>query len=238
VNLCDVEYVKNDTADVITVTIPDVPPVLGKRVKVRLDRVRVAPMRPQEPCARVMAVKARNFVKQSILSSDFIHLRDVVRDRTFGFVANIETRDGVLNQLLLQKGLAVDHAMFRGKKVNWCTAHKVATGTAYSAPRWFECTVVSHRKRPLIPVKKASAIYIAERAPEKGAMHLGGFVRNVIRVQRTGVPGGVEVLEVRDKDEVLYRFSFTGTSGSRKAELSYKTNARSEWREAAKLTCH
>lgn len=92
--------------DTLTVDIPDVPPVFGDDVGVRVLGIDTPEMRGGTPETRRMAVQARDQVRCWCPGGSMVILRDVARDKYFRVLARVECGGVDVGSALLGLGLA------------------------------------------------------------------------------------------------------------------------------------
>ena len=115
-----VSYVRNYDADTITVTIPGLPPILGRDIAVRLVGLDAPEIKSRSACEREKARVARDYVQSLLSRATSISLHDVDRDKYFRILADVHVDGRSLNQILLREKLAVPYAGGRKSTVNWC----------------------------------------------------------------------------------------------------------------------
>lgn len=115
-----VEFVRNYDADTITVNIPNVPPIIGREVSVRVRGVDAAEIKGRNACEKDAAKKAKQFANQILTSAKRIDLRNIARDKYFRILADIVV-DGVsFSDLLRNRGMVVDYQGGHKDVQNWC----------------------------------------------------------------------------------------------------------------------
>ena len=124
-NLRCVQYIKNYDGDTITFNIPKVPPIMGHKMKVRLNGADTPEMKKPEyrnlfPCEEQKAVEAQKAVESILKKAKRIDLKNIKRGKYFRIVADV-TADGLsIGDYLIQNKLA---RPYKGKKktnINWC----------------------------------------------------------------------------------------------------------------------
>ena len=117
-----VEYVKNYDGDTITVNIPNVHPLIGRSIKVRVKNIDTPEIKTNNACEKGKALTAQKEVEHLLQKARTIHLRNVSRGKYFRILADV-TADGVsIGQYLLQKGLAAPYRGGKKQKINWCNS--------------------------------------------------------------------------------------------------------------------
>lgn len=103
--------------DTITVDVPDVPPVFGDDIGVRVAGIDAPEMRGGTPETRRLAIQARDVVRGLCPTGSVVTLRDAARDKYFRVLARIECGGVDVAEELLRRGLAREYG--GGKKRGW-----------------------------------------------------------------------------------------------------------------------
>lgn len=115
-----VKYLKNYDADTITVQIPDVHPLIGDKISVRVLGVDTPEIKGNLPCEKEAARAAKRLVESLLKQAKRIDLNDVERDKYFRVLADVSVDGRSLSGLLLKNGLAYSYEGKTKEKVNWC----------------------------------------------------------------------------------------------------------------------
>lgn len=115
-----VEFVKNYDADTITFNIPDVHPLFGSKISVRLRGVDAAELKTTNFCERKASIKAKNLVTEILKNAKRIDLINIDRDKYFRVLADVVVDQKSLSKLLLKSRLAVSYQGGKKNRVNWC----------------------------------------------------------------------------------------------------------------------
>lgn len=115
-----VEYVKNYDGDTITVNIPNVHPIIGEEISVRVLGVDTAEIRTSDECEKEMAIAAKLYVEELVLNAKKIHLHNVIRDKYFRIGADVFIDGVLLSQKLLDENLAYAYDGDSKPEVDWC----------------------------------------------------------------------------------------------------------------------
>jgi len=122
-DICYAAYVKNYDGDTITFNIPNIHPLFGKLISVRLSGVDTPEIRGSK-CAKEkeLAYKAKVFVKNLLTGAEKIELKNVGRGKYFRILADIHV-DGInLAELLIKNNFAIRY--YGGKKEkDWCNGN-------------------------------------------------------------------------------------------------------------------
>jgi micrococcal nuclease len=104
--------------DTFRVDIDSLPPIVGKNIPIRLNGVDTPEIQGKCQYEKVLALKARDFVRNKLANAKEIKLTNLQRGKYFRVVANV-LLDGVsLEQELLENKLAYKYT--GGKKSSWC----------------------------------------------------------------------------------------------------------------------
>jgi len=115
-----VQYVGNYDGDTITFDIPDVHPIIGNDIRVRVRGIDTPEMKAKCQVAQDKARQAKKLVKSLLRSAKQINLHKVDRGKYFRIIADVEFDGKDLAAILVKNGLAVD-GYYGGKKTHdWC----------------------------------------------------------------------------------------------------------------------
>lgn len=115
-----VEFVKNYDADTITFNIPNVHPLFGSRISVRLRGVDAAEIKASNFCERKASSLAKDLVTEILKNAKRIDLVNIDRDKYFRILADVMVDRQSLSDILIKKKLAVSYDGGKKSKVNWC----------------------------------------------------------------------------------------------------------------------
>ncbi|MFV0349396.1 MAG: thermonuclease family protein [Halodesulfovibrio sp.] len=101
--------------DTIIVDIPDLPPVIGKNIGIRISGCDTPELHDKRPEMRALAMQAKSFVT-SLLHGRKIRLKNIKRGKYFRLIADVEIEESSLSRLLIDKGFARPYS---GGKKNW-----------------------------------------------------------------------------------------------------------------------
>lgn len=102
-------FIDNYDGDTITVDIPRVHQLLGKKISVRILGVDTPEMKSKVECERELAVKARDFIHNTLIISERIDLTNIGRDKYFRIDADVIVDGKSLGKLLIDNKLAVSY---------------------------------------------------------------------------------------------------------------------------------
>lgn len=121
----NVVYVSNYDADTLLVNLPDLPPVFGYHIPVRVKHVDSPEMNSEDPCAKAVSIDGRDKVAALLKNAKNIQLVDVERDKYFRLLSTVVIDGSTqLHDFLLDNKLAVPYEGGTKVDTNWC--HKVA----------------------------------------------------------------------------------------------------------------
>lgn len=112
------EIVSVYDGDTFRCNIPNVRPVIGENISIRLSRIQAPEIRTRRPCVKRAAIAARDRLREILHSSENIQLRALQRDKYFRINAEVYV-DGVnVNDLLMEENLAVPYDG-KSRKPEW-----------------------------------------------------------------------------------------------------------------------
>ncbi|MBX3040762.1 MAG: thermonuclease family protein [Bdellovibrionaceae bacterium] len=115
-----VKYVRNYDADTITFDIPNVHPLIGDKISVRVRHVDTPEVKGKGPCEKETARMAKNLVENLLKRAKRIDLEDVGKDKYFRILADVRIDGNLLSEYLLKNKLALSYEGETKKKINWC----------------------------------------------------------------------------------------------------------------------
>jgi micrococcal nuclease len=115
-----VKFVRIYDGDTITVDIPDVHPLLGKAVGVRIRDVDTAEIKGTRPCEKEAARTAKRLVENLLHNSKRIDLVNIGRDKYWRVLADVMIDGRSVKDVLLKNKLAYSYDGGTKQKVDWC----------------------------------------------------------------------------------------------------------------------
>ena len=115
-----VTFLYNYDGDTLTVRVPDVHPLLGEKISVRIVGIDAPEMHSSNLCERNIAVLAQKFVFKILSQAQRIDLVSVQRDKYFRILADVRVDDQSLSQILLSYGFAYVYNGGTKRQINWC----------------------------------------------------------------------------------------------------------------------
>ncbi len=119
-----VKYLRNYDGDTITFKIPNVHPLLGENISVRIAGIDTAETRGKSPCEKDSARVSKRLVESKLRQAKSIELKNVQRDKYFRILAEVYVDGHSLKDALIQNHLAISYDGGRKNKVNWCEMGK------------------------------------------------------------------------------------------------------------------
>ena len=117
----NVHYLDNHDGDSIIFDIPDMPPIVGERMVIRLREVDTPELgRAQCELERKKALKAKNRVHSLLKDAKVINLHRAARGKYFRILADIEFDGQDLATILLDEELAIPYSGGT-RTYNWCS---------------------------------------------------------------------------------------------------------------------
>ena len=123
-----VKYLKNYDGDTITFNIPNVHPLLGKKVSIRVAGIDTAEVRTKNQCEKTAGRIARKLVTNLLKNAKRIDLTDVSRGKYFRIVANVSIDGRDLKSILLKQNLAYSYDGGKKQKPDWCRIGRLPAG--------------------------------------------------------------------------------------------------------------
>ena len=116
-----VQYVRNYDGDTVTFNVPDLHPLIGRQIRVRVEGADTPEIRGKTQCEKQKAKEARDAVQAMFEKAKSIELRDVKRGKYFRILADIVVDGKSLKDELIRLGLAHPYNnKGKNKPVDWC----------------------------------------------------------------------------------------------------------------------
>ena len=123
-----VEFIRNYDGDTLTVNIPDVHPLLGSRISVRVFGVDSPEKRGTKPCERDRARDAQKLTSSLLKKAKRVDLRNIQRDKYFRVLAEVWADDISIADALIKNGLAYPYSGgTKFTEVDWCRMANAST---------------------------------------------------------------------------------------------------------------
>lgn len=115
-----VKYVRNYDADTITFDIPNVHPLIGDKISVRIRHIDTPEIKGRNPCEKETARTAKRLVENLLKRAKRIDLENVGKDKYFRILADVRIDGNLLSDSLLKNKLALAYEGGTKQKINWC----------------------------------------------------------------------------------------------------------------------
>ena len=115
-----VKFEKNYDGDTLTVSIPNVHPLLGQKVSVRILGIDTPEVKTHDTCEKSAARNAQRLVENLLSHAQRIDLENVARDKYFRILADVRVDGKSVAELLIKNRLAVAYDGGTKAKTNWC----------------------------------------------------------------------------------------------------------------------
>ncbi len=114
-----VEYVRNYDGDTITFNIPNIHPLLGDNISIRVYGIDTPEIRGNCALEKARALRVKTFVKDFLKDAKKITLIETRRDKYFRILARVVVDGKDLSEELIRNNLAVPY-FGEGPKQDWC----------------------------------------------------------------------------------------------------------------------
>lgn len=116
------EYIKNYDGDTVTVNVPNVHPIIGQEISIRLLGIDTPELKTKDECEKRIAILARDYLQARILRArpNRIELRNIQRDKYFRLLGELWVNGRNISQALLKNKLAVEYMGGSKAEVDWC----------------------------------------------------------------------------------------------------------------------
>lgn len=115
-----VKYVKNYDADTVTFNIPNIHPLIGEMVNIRVRGVDTPEIKTKNQCEKEKARHAKKLVENLFKNAKRIDLQNIERGKYFRIVADVILDGKSLSHYLLKNGLAVSYNGGTKQNIDWC----------------------------------------------------------------------------------------------------------------------
>jgi len=112
-------YVRNYDGDTITFNLPNLHPIIGKKIRVRLNGIDTPEIKGKCDKEKYDAEQAQGIVEEFLKDAERIDLKNMGRGKYFRIVADVYADGENLAEALIDSGMAVKYD--GGKKnARWC----------------------------------------------------------------------------------------------------------------------
>ncbi len=115
-----VVYHDNYDGDTVTFDIPDLHPIMGDQISVRVYGIDAPEIRTKNDCEKALALEAKREVEELMLKAERIDLLKAQRGKYFRILAEVYVNGRSLSDHLIQEGLAVPYEGGTRPVVDWC----------------------------------------------------------------------------------------------------------------------
>lgn len=116
-----VKYVRNYDADTITFDIPNVHPIIGDKISVRVRHIDTPEIKGKLPCEKEAARSAKRLIENLLKNAKRIDLENVDKDKYFRLLADVIVDGKPIKDILLKNNLAYAYEGKTKQKINWCS---------------------------------------------------------------------------------------------------------------------
>lgn len=116
-----VKYIKNYDADTVTFDIPNVHPLIGKSISVRVRHIDTPEIKGKLPCEKDAARTAKRLIENLLKNANRIDLENVDKDKYFRILADVVVDGKSLKDTLFKNNLAYNYEGGTKQKINWCS---------------------------------------------------------------------------------------------------------------------
>jgi micrococcal nuclease len=112
-------YVRNYDGDTITFNLPNLHPIIGKKISIRVNGIDTAEIRGKCDKEKYNAKQAKDMVAEILKDAERIDLKNMRRGKYFRIAADVYVDGENLAEALIDSGMAVKYD--GGKKnTSWC----------------------------------------------------------------------------------------------------------------------
>jgi len=111
------KFIKNYDGDTLTVNIPSVHPVIGKKISVRINGIDTPELKGTTGRVKEKARIAKKLVTNLCKRAKILELRNIKRGKYFRIVADVYVDGQCIADILIKNGLAKPYD--GGKKPQW-----------------------------------------------------------------------------------------------------------------------
>lgn len=115
-----VKYIRNYDADTITFDIPNVHPLIGDKISVRVRHIDTPEIKGKLPCEKEAARNAKNLIENQLKNAKVIHLENIDKDKYFRILADVIVDGKPIKDILIKNNLAYLYEGKTKEKLNWC----------------------------------------------------------------------------------------------------------------------
>ncbi|NUN06649.1 MAG: thermonuclease family protein [Bdellovibrio sp.] len=120
-----VKYVSAYDGDTITFNIPNVHPLFGKKISVRVRGIDTPEIATKNRCEKEAGRTAQRLVRSLLENAKQIDLLNVDRDKYFRILADVQVDGKSIAKTLLKNKLAYEYNGGTKAKQNWCDLNAI-----------------------------------------------------------------------------------------------------------------
>lgn len=129
-----VKFLKNYDGDTLTFFIPNVHPLLGEKISVRVRGVDTAERKGKHPCEKDRAFAAQELIGKTLEAAKRIDLVKVDRDKYFRILADVQVDGKSIKDILIDANLGYSYNGGTKQNANWCEFGKRRVPTSKESP--------------------------------------------------------------------------------------------------------
>ena len=115
-----VKFIDNYDGDTITVQIPNVHPLIGLNIPIRLKGIDAPEIHGENKCEKEKAEEVRAIVNGLLSTGKKIHIVNISRGKYFRIIADVLIDNLNLSSYLLAHKLVVPYGGDKKERTNWC----------------------------------------------------------------------------------------------------------------------
>ena len=115
-----VKHERTYDGDTFTVTIPNIHPLIGKKVNIRVAGVDTPEIRTKNACEKRKGRRAKRLVENLLSRASRIDLTNIERDKYFRIVADVSIDGASLKSYILKNNLGVSYDGGAKSQIDWC----------------------------------------------------------------------------------------------------------------------
>lgn len=115
-----VKVLKNYDGDTITVEIPEVHPLIGEKISVRVNGIDTPEIKTSNTCEKNAGRAAQRLVENLLKGAKRVDLENIQRDKYFRILADVKADGQSIKDLLIKNQLAYEYHGGTKEKRNWC----------------------------------------------------------------------------------------------------------------------
>lgn len=115
-----VNFQNNYDGDTVTFNIPEVHPLFGHEISVRVNGIDAPEIKSDDACEKQVAKQARDSLRKLIRSGQKVNLVELSRDKYFRVLADIQVDGQSVRQFMLDNNLAIPYDGGHKPDTDWC----------------------------------------------------------------------------------------------------------------------